>query len=96
MSQADSPNTTNPSGRLLSALFVDSVVADAFRRAERGPGMAFAVSTPSLPGLAGGGAVAPPIEAGEPSETGHAAGVRLDPVAWEIGRAIGHAGFPAR
>jgi hypothetical protein len=50
MSKADYPNTPNPSGRPLSALFADAIVADAFRRIERGPGMAFAVPDPPTPG----------------------------------------------
>jgi hypothetical protein len=69
MSQADSPDNTNPSRRPLSAPFVDPFVSDAFRRAEGDPGEAFAIPAPSVPRLAGGAAVAPPVEAGEPAET---------------------------
>jgi len=65
MSQADSPHNTIASGGPLSALFVDHFVADAFRRAERGRGGAFAVPAPSGPVLVGGAAAVPAGEAGE-------------------------------
>ncbi|MDO6966991.1 hypothetical protein [Rhizobium alvei] len=40
----------------LSALFRNPVVADAFRRAERDAGSAYAVTEPKKPVLAGGAA----------------------------------------
>jgi hypothetical protein len=64
MHKADSPDTPNPSGRPLSALFVDPSVADAFRRAVRGTGMTFAVPAPCPVPLTGGVAVRPAHESG--------------------------------
>jgi hypothetical protein len=58
---------TMPSPRSLSAMFADPYIADAFRRAEREPGSAFAVPAPRPVTLAGGAAVRPPDEAGAPS-----------------------------
>jgi hypothetical protein len=46
----------------LSALFADAIVADAFRRIERGPGMAFAVPDPNRR-LSGGAAQRPSYDA---------------------------------
>ena len=46
----------------LSTLFRNPVVADAFRRAERGSGSAFAVPAPKLPLLNGGHAVRTQVE----------------------------------
>jgi hypothetical protein len=65
MSQADSRNTTILPWQLLSEVFRDSFVADAFRRAERDHGGAFATPAPSPVLLAGGASVAPPHEAVE-------------------------------
>jgi hypothetical protein len=58
--QAENPDTPNPSGRPLSALFTDPSVADAFRRAERGTGMTFAVPAPCPVPLTDGAAQRPP------------------------------------
>ena len=53
MAQADSNHTTSR----LSSLFRDPLVADAFRRAERDNGEAFAIM-PTRPVILKGGAVA--------------------------------------
>jgi hypothetical protein len=58
----------------LSALFTDSRVRDAFRRAERDAGAAFAVPAPS-PSLLSGGAI---VGAPEPVEQGDAVPYRSD------------------
>jgi hypothetical protein len=60
MHKADSPSSRNPSGPLLSALFTDPLLADAFARAERGTGMTFAVPGPRPVPLDCGAAQRPP------------------------------------
>lgn len=67
MSQADSKNTTIPRAQQLSFNFANPVVADAFRRAERGDrhsGPVLAVLAPPIQWTPGA-AVATPTEARE-------------------------------
>jgi hypothetical protein len=66
MSTTNPSHSPIPSGRPLSALFIDPFVADAFVRAEREADGAFAVPAPSPGILQGGAAMQPPEEDGVP------------------------------
>jgi hypothetical protein len=60
MLRPDDPYGRIPSGKPLSQLFLDPVVADAFARAEREPGMALTVPAPRPVAPGGEAAVRPP------------------------------------
>jgi hypothetical protein len=85
MSQAENPNTTITPWRLLAAMFRDPFVADAFRRAERGPDAAFATVDPRPTVLSGGATEQAPGEAG-----GHVCDVLNH---WQAGFTDGLAGY---